>query len=60
MPKFLSIQEAGQALGLSRATINRRLKDGSIPSTHVGARVLIPLKFIEKLEEKANAEGGAV
>jgi excisionase family DNA binding protein len=53
MPQFITISEATIALHISRPTINRRIKAGEIPSIKLGNRVLIPLLFIECLQEKA-------
>jgi len=54
--KFLSRQEAADALGISLVTLARRLRDQSIPHVKIGARVLIPAAFIDQLLEKALTE----
>jgi excisionase family DNA binding protein len=54
--KFLSRQEAADALGISLVTLARRLRDQSIPYVKIGARVLIPAAFIDQLLEKALSE----
>jgi hypothetical protein len=51
--KFLSKIETAVALGLSIATVNRRLIEGSIPSQKLGSRILIPAAFISQLEAQA-------
>jgi excisionase family DNA binding protein len=55
MPQFLSIKEFILATRLSRPTVSRKIKSGEIPFTRIGARVLIPASFLEKLEKKADA-----
>jgi excisionase family DNA binding protein len=47
--RYCSVKECAEALGLSTATVNRRLRDKSIPSQKLGYRVLIPIAFIEGL-----------
>lgn len=39
--KPLSIEQAAARLGISERTVRRRVKDGSLPATRVGARVLV-------------------
>ena len=52
---FVSKLQAAETLGLSLATVNRHLADGSIPFVKIGKRVLIPAQFIDDLAEKALA-----
>lgn len=57
-PIGLSIAAAGKALGgdenpLSRATIYRRISDGSLEAFKVGSRTLITLASIEALAASA-------
>jgi excisionase family DNA binding protein len=47
---FLNKIEVAVKLGLSIATINRRLASGEIPSIKIGSRVLIPFVLIHQLE----------
>ncbi len=50
----LSIQEAGQALGLGRTTMYRLVKEGKIPTVRIGGRILVPVnRLSEILERKA-------
>lgn len=55
--KFISITKACELLSLSRATLNRRIKDGSIPTISIGSRILIPQKYFNDLENEAYAKG---
>lgn len=50
---FLNKIEVAVKLGLSIATINRRLASGEIPSVKIGSRVLIPVTFLQQLEMQA-------
>lgn len=50
---FLSKKEVCIALSISLPTLNRRLADNTIPSVHMGARVLIPAAFIHELVERS-------
>jgi excisionase family DNA binding protein len=53
MSQFITINQAIEALHISRPTINRKIKTGEIPATKIGARILIPAVFIQQLEDKA-------
>jgi excisionase family DNA binding protein len=48
-PAFLSVEGACQALGLSRATVNRRIADGTLRSRRVGGRRLIPIAAVREM-----------
>lgn len=50
---FLSKKETANLLGVSLPSLNRRLRDGSIPFVKIGARVLVPAKFLDDLAAKA-------
>ena len=47
--RALSIKEAAQACGLSRATLYRLLNDGKLTTIKVGARRLVPVASIDAL-----------
>jgi excisionase family DNA binding protein len=47
--RALSIEEAADACGLSRATLYRLLKDGKLTTVKVGARRLVPLVSLDAL-----------
>jgi excisionase family DNA binding protein len=50
---FITRQETADMLGLSLATIGRRIKDGSIPSKKIGSRILVPTEAIERMVSSA-------
>lgn len=52
----LSIEQAGEVLGISRAAVYKALARGDLPSLRVGGRRLIPRSAVQALVEKANAE----
>ena len=54
-PSFLSVEAACQALGISRASVNRRIADGTLRSRRVGGRRLIPVAAIREIERAAEA-----
>jgi excisionase family DNA binding protein len=45
--------EAANALGVSRTTIYKLAKDGSLPTIRLGSRVLVPIAALNKLLEAA-------
>ena len=55
----VSPKEAGQLLGVSRATVHRMIREGSLPSFVAGWRKRrIPLAAIRRLIERAMEEAG--
>lgn len=52
---FLSVIGAAAMLGVSRATIHRRIADGTLRSRRIGGRRLIPLAAIEEMSRAAGA-----
>jgi excisionase family DNA binding protein len=58
MPTRLTMKlwpEAANALGVSRTTIYKLAKDGSLPTIKLGSRVLVPIAALNKLLEGAAA-----
>ncbi len=52
-PAPVSMREAAEKLGVSYRTIQRRVKDGSLATVRLGARVLVALPRAESAEEVA-------
>lgn len=52
--RALSINEAAQVRGLSRATVYRLLKDGKLTTVKIGSRRVVPVGAIDAL-----LDGGA-
>jgi len=55
VPRFFSIAELMMCTGLSRSSINRQIKAGSIPIVRIGSRILIPYSYLETLQTAAEA-----
>jgi len=55
---FYSRKEAAEVLCCSLPSIARYLRDGVIPHTKIGARILIPAQFIDDLAAKAMQHEG--
>lgn len=49
----LTVEEAGQRLGLSRPSAYQAVKRGEIPIIRIGRRILVPVVAFEKLLENA-------
>jgi excisionase family DNA binding protein len=47
--RALSIKEAAQTCGLSRATVYRLIADGKLATLKIGARRLVPVGAIDAL-----------
>ena len=52
----LSIPEACEILGVSRATIYRRINDGSVRVVRLGGRVIVPSTEIDRILSPEAAE----
>lgn len=53
-PKLLSIAAAAEYLGISRPTIFRRIKDGSIPVVKLGPRRFVSTATLEAILASAS------
>ena len=53
LPLFFNAMQTCEALNISRSTLFRNIKKGSIPHVHIGRRILIPINAIEDLIEKS-------
>lgn len=54
----MTVEEAGEALGISRATAYLLAKTGGIPVIRLGARrLVVPRKSLERLLEGAGTQG---
>lgn len=52
----IGVDEFASAIGVSKFTVHRRIKDGSLRTVRFGRRVLIPASELARLLQ---AEGGA-
>jgi excisionase family DNA binding protein len=48
-PLAVGVDEAAKLLGVSSATIKRRVSCGRLRAVHVGKRVLVPMEVLEKV-----------
>jgi excisionase family DNA binding protein len=51
--RFLSVQEAAEALRVDKATLRRYIRAGLVPAVKLRRRVLVPERALEQLVEKA-------
>jgi excisionase family DNA binding protein len=51
--RFLTIKEFCSQARIGRTTMHRYMKQGLVPFTKIGYRVLIPASVLTTLEEKA-------
>jgi len=59
-PLYVSVADAADLLGVSRSTVDRRVKDGTFPARKLGARVLIERKALESFGAPIAAEPAEV
>ena len=45
--KLFTIKEASEILSVAEITLYRHTKNGNVPSTRIGKRVLIPASYIK-------------
>lgn len=50
---FYTKKQLCTVLSISLPTLNRHLADKTIPSIHIGSRVLIPVSYVQELESQA-------
>ncbi len=48
-PLTMTVESAGAALGVSRGTAYMLVNTGVIPHLHLGRRIVVPVKALEKL-----------
>jgi excisionase family DNA binding protein len=59
-PLYVSVSDACTLLGVSRSTVERRVKDGTFPARKLGTRVLIERKALESFGDPIAAEPAEV
>ena len=52
-PRFITIAELVKKTTLSRPTINRYIKNGTIPVVRIGRRVIIDAEFLSHLKKQS-------
>ena len=52
-PRFITIAEVMKKTTLSRPTVCRHIKNGTIPAVKIGSRVIIDAEFLDRLKEQS-------
>jgi excisionase family DNA binding protein len=55
----VTVEEAGDALGISRASAYEGVRNGEIPSIRIGRRVVVPVAALRRLLELDAPNGAA-
>ena len=48
-PLAVSVEEAALALGVSKHTLRKYIREGRVEAVHLGRRILVPVGVLEKL-----------
>ena len=54
----MSVEEAGETLGISRSLAYDLVRRGELPSLRLGRRLVVPVRALEALVEQAAATAG--
>jgi excisionase family DNA binding protein len=55
----LTVEEAAQALGISRASAYEAVRIHQVPSVRIGKRILVPRKALERMLDTGDAGKGS-
>lgn len=55
-PRFYSVAEVAQMLGMSSMTVYRAIAAGEFPAVRIRGRLIVPAKAVEAMAEVAIAE----
>ncbi|MEV1292755.1 helix-turn-helix domain-containing protein [Pseudonocardia sp. NPDC049635] len=55
-PRFYSVAQAAQMLGMSAMTLYRAINSGGFPAVRIRGRLIVPAKAIEAIADLAVAE----
>jgi excisionase family DNA binding protein len=53
----MSVEEASEALGISRSLAYELVRRGELPSLRLGRRIVVPVRALEDLVEHVRAAG---
>ena len=53
----MSVEEASEALGISRSLAYELVRRGALPSLRLGRRIVVPVRALEELVDHACAAG---
>jgi excisionase family DNA binding protein len=52
-PRFYSVAQVAQMLGMSTMTVYRAIRDGEFPAIRVRGRLIVPAKAVEAMGDTA-------
>lgn len=55
-PRFYSVAQVAQMLGMSTMTLYRAIKDGEFPAVRVRGRLIVPARAVEAMADAAVAD----
>jgi excisionase family DNA binding protein len=55
-PKFYSVSQVAQMLGMSPMTVYRAIAAGEFPAVRIRGRLIVPAKAVEAMADVATAE----
>jgi excisionase family DNA binding protein len=55
-PRFYSVAQVAQMLGMSTMTLYRAIKDGEFPAVRIRGRLIVPARAVEAMADAAVAD----
>jgi excisionase family DNA binding protein len=59
-PRFQSVPETAEILGMSEVTLYRAIREGQFPAVKVRGRYVVPSRALEDMESAAITSGAVV
>ncbi|MCN0150572.1 helix-turn-helix domain-containing protein [Salinispora arenicola] len=59
-PRFRSVPETAEILGMSEVTLYRAIREGQFPAVKVRGRYVVPSRALDDMEAAAMATGAVV
>lgn len=59
-PRFRSVPETAEILGMSEVTLYRAIREGQFPAVKVRGRYVVPSRALDDMETAAMATGAVV
>jgi excisionase family DNA binding protein len=53
LPRFHSVSETAEMLGVSEMTLYRQIRANSFPAIRVGGRLVVPARYVQEMVEAA-------
>jgi excisionase family DNA binding protein len=57
-PRFLSVPETAEVLGMSEVTLYRAIREGQFPAIKIRGRYVVPARALDDLESEALKSDG--